>query len=87
MKARAHVSRVAGDLARLREAARSGSHAATSKAADRFMLDVAYEPPRKENRLLDKAAALVVGVCDDCFQALEAMRPIPALKYGGATCT
>jgi hypothetical protein len=83
-RVRRHVSRVAGDLAKLRRAAATGSHAATSRATDRFLLDVAYEPPLRRNRLLDRAAAAVVGVCDDCFQALEAMRPIPALKYGGA---
>jgi hypothetical protein len=31
------------------------------------------------NRQLDFAAAAVAGVCDQCFEQLEAMRPIPAL--------
>lgn len=83
-RARRHIARVPGDLAALRRAAATGSHDATSRAADRFMLDVAYEPPLRRNRLIDHAAAAVVGVCEDCFQALEAMRPIPALKIGGA---
>lgn len=82
-KARRHVARVAADLAALRRAARSGSHPATSRATDRFLLDVAYEPALRRNRLIDHAAAAVLGVCEDCFQALEAERPIPSLKYGG----
>jgi len=85
-KAHRHIARVSEDLARLRAAARTGSHAATSTAADRFMIDVAYEPAGRRNRLIDHAAAAVLGVCEDCFQALEAMRPIPAMKYG-STCT
>lgn len=81
-RARRAVARVPHDLARLRAAARTGSHAAVSRAADRFMLDVGYVPAVRRNRLIDEAVAAVIGVCHDCFEALEAMRPIPALAIG-----
>jgi hypothetical protein len=38
------------------------------------------------NRMIDHAAAIVSPVCEQCFQALEAARPIPALRYGDAGC-
>lgn len=34
---------------------------------------------RTRNRQIDFAVAAVAGSCDQCFQQLEAMRPIPAL--------
>jgi hypothetical protein len=68
------------DLALLRAASRTGSHAAVSRATDRFALDVAYEPALQRNRLIDEAIMFTLGTCHDCFEALEAMRPIPALK-------
>jgi hypothetical protein len=61
------------------------SHAAVSRATDRFPLDLADVPALRRNRLIDEAAAAVVGVCRDCFLALEAERPIPALA-GGSAC-
>jgi hypothetical protein len=38
---------------------------------------------RAKNRLIDHAAAAAsAGGCDQCFQQLEASRPIPALAHG-----
>lgn len=85
-KVRRHVARVPHELAAVRRAARTGSHAATSRATDRLLLDLGYLPPVRRNRVIDEAAAAVTSVCEDCFQALEAMRPIPSLKYGSGTC-
>jgi hypothetical protein len=34
-----------------------------------------------KNRVIDHAAAAVAVVCEQCFQQLEAMRPIPAIAH------
>jgi hypothetical protein len=34
---------------------------------------------KEKNRMIDHAAAAVAGNCGQCFQMLEAVRPIPAL--------
>ena len=34
-----------------------------------------------KNRVIDHAAAAVAPVCGQCFQQLEAMRPIPAIAH------
>jgi hypothetical protein len=51
---------------------------ALSAAVDRFLLDVADRdvPIHVRSRFIDRAAALVAPVCEQCFQALEASRPI-----------
>jgi hypothetical protein len=40
------------------------------------------------NRMIDHAAALLTGPCEQCFQALEAERPIVAIAHAhsGAAC-
>jgi hypothetical protein len=40
-----------------------------------------------QNRLIDKAASAVAFACEQCFQMLEASRPIPAMQYGPHTRT
>jgi hypothetical protein len=49
-----------------------------SRAVDRFLLDVADRdvPVHVRSRFIDRAAAIVAPVCEQCFQALEASRPI-----------
>jgi hypothetical protein len=51
---------------------------ALSRAVDRFLLDVADRdvPVHVRSRFIDRAAAIVSPVCEQCFQALEASRPI-----------
>jgi hypothetical protein len=51
---------------------------ALSRAVDRFLLDVADRdvPIHTRSRFIDRAAAIVAPVCEQCFQALEASRPI-----------
>ncbi len=41
---------------------------------DRSSLD-----PKMKNRMIDFAASAVAGSCDQCFQMLEAARPIPQI--------
>jgi hypothetical protein len=57
---------------------------AVNAATDRFLLDVARAPIGllEKNRFIDHAAGALVGTCEQCFQALEASRPIPAIAHG-----
>lgn len=61
---------------------------AVSKLADSILLDIATAPisKKKANRLIDHAMSALVGACQQCFQALEASRPIPEIKYGANVC-
>ena len=92
-------SRAARDLARLRAdvaaigtAAREptndtfNGNAAVNRATDRFLADEgrAHVSLLAKNRLIDHAAAALSGSCQQCFQALEAGRPIPAISHAGA---
>ena len=83
------------DLAALRTAARlptkdtlKGNHA-INVATDAFLYDVATAPidNLRRNRLIDHAMAALVGNCEQCFQALEAGRPIPAIRAGDLKCS
>jgi hypothetical protein len=85
-RARARLDR---DIVSLRRASQrpgrdtfKGS-AAVNKATDRFLLDVGTAPVDLlvKNRLIDHAAAAVSPACSQCFQALEAARPIPAIAH------
>jgi hypothetical protein len=71
--------RIMADIARIR---RARTHDQTSAATDRFINDLIKSKLSltTKNRLLDFAIAASLGKCDDCFQGLEAMRPIPALR-------
>jgi hypothetical protein len=61
-----------------------------NRATDRFLHDLAVAPISnlRRNRLIDHAAASIVGSCQQCFQALEAERPIPSIAHdaNGASC-
>jgi hypothetical protein len=74
----------------------SAMHAATtpaqaSRLTDRFLQEVDTAPidSLTRNRMIDHAAAAVSALCPQCFQALEADRPIPAIASGdvGAGCS
>jgi hypothetical protein len=56
-----------------------------NRATDAFLRDVATAPIGNlaRNRLIDHAAAALTGSCEQCFQALEAERPIPAISHAG----
>jgi len=78
------------DLEALRKAARIPTKntlvggPAVSRATDRFLRDLDTAPLDNltRNRLIDHAAAAAVSSCQQCFQALEAARPIPAIAQG-----
>lgn len=71
------------DLARLRVIAKPietrtlNGTPALSNAVDRFLVDVASRdvPVHVRSRYIDRAAAIVSPLCEQCFQALEASRP------------
>ena len=85
------LARLRGDVAAIRAAARKPTkntldgNAAVNRATDRFLLDEgrAYVSLLAKNRFIDHAAAALVGSCQQCFQALEANRPIPSISHGG----
>jgi hypothetical protein len=92
-------SRAARDLARLRAdvaaihaAARKPTkntldgNPAVNRATDRFLADEgrAHVSLLVKNRMIDHAASAFAGSCQQCFQALEAERPIPAISHAGA---
>jgi hypothetical protein len=88
------LARLAGDLAAIKRAAsqpvtdRLKGGAAVNRATDRFLLHVETAPidNLQRNRLIDHAAASLVGSCEQCFQALEAARPIVNIAHGDAGC-
>ena len=59
-------------------------NAAINRATDRFLTDVETAPIDNlaRNRLIDHAAAALVGACEQCFQALEAERPVVWIAKG-----
>jgi hypothetical protein len=86
------LARLRADVAAIRAAARKPTkdtfigNAAVNRATDRFLLDEgrAHVSLLAKNRFIDHAAAALVGSCQQCFQALEAGRPIPAISHAGA---
>jgi hypothetical protein len=89
------TARLRRDVAAIRRAARLKTadtlkgNAAVNKATDRFLVDVNKAPVDLlvRNRFIDHAAAALVGSCQQCFQALEAERPIPAISHAGRCAT
>jgi hypothetical protein len=61
------------------------THARASALTDRFLLAEASSglPVYTRNRMVDHAIAAVTAICDDCFQALEAARPIAGSFHCG----
>jgi hypothetical protein len=86
------TARLESDVAAIRRAARRPTkdtlkgNPAINAATDRFLVDVNKAPVDLlvKNRFIDHAAAALVGSCQQCFQALEAGRPIPAISHAGA---
>ena len=76
------IAKLNADIAALRRA--RGHTAATNRATDRFLLDVATAPITnlKRNRMIDHAVGGLGGECEQCFQAFEAARPIPTIRTG-----
>jgi hypothetical protein len=93
-KAAAAEAKLEADVRALRAAARlptantlQGNHA-VNVATDRFLNDVALAPigNLERNRMIDHAAGTLAGACEQCFQALEAARPIVNIRLGEKRC-
>ena len=52
---------------------------------NRFELAIGVLPPDERGLLIRKAKA-AVGLCHDCFEALEAIEPAVATRTGGSPC-
>jgi hypothetical protein len=93
-KEEAALARLQVDLAAIKHAAALPTsdtlkgNSAINRATDRFLLHVETAPidNLQRNRMIDHAAALLVGTCQQCFQALEAARPIPSIAHGDNGC-
>jgi hypothetical protein len=79
---------LARDVERMRAASADAAHTlkgtpATRAATSGFILHLESSTidNLSKNRLIDHAAAAVAFACDQCFQQLEAMRPIPAIAH------
>jgi hypothetical protein len=78
------IRRLELDIRRLRRLAAplrtktSNGTPALARAVDDFLLDVASRDlsAHTRSRFIDHAAAIVSRVCEQCFQALEASRPV-----------
>lgn len=86
------LARLRADVAAIRAAARKptkdtfNGNAAVNRATDRFLADEgrAHVSLLAKNRFIDHAAGALTGSCQQCFQALEAERPIPSISHAGA---
>lgn len=84
------IAKLDADIAAIRSAAALPTkntflgNAAINRATDRFLNDddLAHITNLKRNRMIDHAAGALAGACDQCFQALEAARPIPNIRMG-----
>jgi hypothetical protein len=87
-KQRRALVTLAADIRRMR-AASGKAHAslhgtpAVRTTTGRFIDDLQTSTidNLSKNRLIDHAAAAVAVTCEQCFQQLEAMRPIPAIAH------
>ena len=78
------VAKLKRDVAAIRHAANTptkdtfNGNPAVNRTVDRFLLDQGSVPLDNftRNRFINLAAAAVTPVCSQCFQALEAERPI-----------
>ena len=75
------LARLDHDVSAIRNAT---SSAAVNHATDRFLNDDFTLPIDNltRNRMIDHAAAALAGRCPQCFQALEANRPIITVRFG-----
>jgi hypothetical protein len=82
------LARLNADVAAIRKAS-NGREAtlkgapAVNRATDRFLRDVELAPIDllSKNRMIDHAMSALLGTCQQCFQALEAERPIAATPH------
>jgi hypothetical protein len=94
-KAALALQKLARDTTAIRDAADLPAantlkgNAAINRATDRFLTDVETAPIDNiaRNRLIDHAAVALVGACEQCFQALEADRPVVWIAKGAHSGT
>ena len=88
------IAKLDADLAAVRRAAALPTtntflgNTAINHATDRFLNDVAlaHITNLKRNRMIDHAAGTLAGACEQCFQALEAARPVIGIRLGVSGC-
>jgi hypothetical protein len=88
------IVKLNADIAAMRHAASLPTkstllgNAAINRATDRFLSDVnlAHITNLARNRMIDHAAGALAGACEQCFQALEAERPIANIRKGVRGC-
>jgi hypothetical protein len=81
------VARLQADVAAIRRAAEKVDHVtlmgtpALQRTTGAFLdhLDRSTLEPKMKNRMIDFAASAAAGSCEQCFQMLEAARPIPQI--------
>jgi hypothetical protein len=86
---RRDLARLATDIEQIRAASAKVNRTSlkgtpgTRATTGRFLedLDRSAIDDLSKNRIIDHAAAAVAGVCEQCFQQLEATRPIPAIAH------
>jgi hypothetical protein len=88
------VAKLNADIADMRRAARLPTkdtlvgNKQVNAATDRFLNDVALAKidNKRRNRFIDHAAGTLAGACEQCFQALEAARPVIGIRLGVSGC-
>ena len=89
------LERVRRDIAAIRRAALTvppghtfNGNAAVGAATDRFLLDLFKAPISnlQRNRLIDHAMSALLSQCQQCFEALEAQRPIVTIRFRDSAC-
>jgi hypothetical protein len=84
---RRELAQLRADIRRIRAASAPLAHSslmgspALMAATSRFLDDEQRSAldNKTKNRLIDLAAGAVAGTCEQCFQQLEAVRPIPQI--------
>jgi hypothetical protein len=88
------IAKLQADIDAMRRAARLPTkdtligNAEVNAATDTFLNDVALAKidNKRRNRLIDHAAGTLAGACEQCFQALEAARPVIGIRLGVSGC-
>jgi hypothetical protein len=83
------LARLQADVAAIKRAAAKVSHRtlmgtpALQRTTGAFLdhLDRSSLEPKMKNRMIDFAASAAAGSCEQCFQMLEAARPIPEIAH------
>ena len=91
---RAQVAKAQRDLAALRRLAKTQTGytelgtTAMQNATGRYLDDLTNSKldNYRINRMIDLGMSVAAAYCGQCFQMLEAARPIPAMKYNPTHC-